>query len=261
MNFGQDVNLDALADSRGVIEKTAAARIRQIRSAEMWDRYDSIVIGPGASDKSRGWFDTWEDFANADQLEWFSGRDTAAGPAYTNQNTERTDWAQDLYQTRIEFIAPPGLGDLETDVNDGQTLPILFTQQFPNQISIKVVLADSDEIARAPASHFPAGIGGAYPSVYGAAAPGAIGAPNGDPHISNAWKWPDPIMLAAKAKLTVRGSIDAPLRGLLAAMAGPGYKDMPDGKGGIKQMPNWYTIRISHWGPRYLQIRGARSSA
>lgn len=256
--FGEQ---EVIADGRGVIDKASAASIRDLRAAEMWDRYDSIVIGPGAALRSRGWFNNWVDFAGADQLEWFSGRDTAAGPAYTNQTTERTDWAQDLYQTRIEFLTPPGIGDLETDENDAQFTPLWFSTVFPNQISIRVVLAESDEIMRGPAAHFPAGLGGAYPLVAGAGAPTTVGSSNGEPHVSNAWKWPDPIMLAAKAKLTVRGSIDAPLRALLGAMAGPGNKLVPDGQGGFIEVPNWYVIRVSNWGPRYLQIRGARSSA
>lgn len=259
MNFGQD--LEALADNRGVIPPNEAAKIRSMRSAEMWDRYDTVIIGKTSSGRSRGWFESWRDFAAADQLEWFSGRDTAAGPEWTNQNTERTDWAQDLYQTRIEFVCPPGLADLETDVNDAQTMPLLFSQMFPNQISIKVILADSDEIMRAPAVHYPAGLGATNQIVSGAASPSTIGGTNGDAHVSNSFKWPDPIMLAAKAKLTVRGSIGAPLRQLLQNLDGPGFKNVPDGKGGFVQVPNWYGIRISHWGPRYLQIRGARSSS
>lgn len=257
--YGQDP--EALADSRGVIPPGAAQNIRKMRSAEMWTRYDTIVIGDGAANRSRGWFNNWTDFANADQLEWFSGRDTAAGPAYTNQNTERTDWAQDLYQTRIEFITPPGLSDLETEANDALVTPALFTQMFPNLINIKVVLADSDEIMRAPAAFYPAGLGPAYGSVSAAGSPTTFGATNGEPHVSNNFPWPDPIMLAAKAKLTVRGSIDAPLRGLLAQMPGPGNKQVSIGGGAFATMPNWYGIRISFWGPRYLQIRGARSSA
>lgn len=259
MSFGQD--MEVLEDNRGVIQKDSAAQIRQMRAAEMWDRYDSVVCGENSALRSRGWFNSWQDFANADQLEWFSGRDTAAGSAYVNQNTERTDWAQDLYFTRIEFVTPPGLGDLETDPNDAVTTPTLFTQQFPNQIAIRVILAESDEIMRAPAAHYPAGLGAAYPLIAGAASPTALGAPNGEPNINNSFKWPDPIMLAAKAKLTVRGQIDAPLRALLQGIGGPGSKQIPDGAGGFVETPNWYTIRISHWGPRYLQIRGARSSA
>jgi hypothetical protein len=258
--YGQ-AEIDAMADERGVVPPDFAEQVRKTRVAGMWSRYDSIVVGPGAENKSRGWFNSWANMASADVLELFSGRSSNAGKAYTNQNTERTDWAQDLYHTRIEFVAPPGLSELETDVNDGQTMPILFSQQFPDQMSTTILLADSDEIAKAPARHFPAGLGGAYPTVFGAASPGAIGASNGDPHVSNAWVWPDPIMLAAKAKLTVRLALDAPLRAMLLGIGGPGYKEIPDGSGGVKKMPNWYIIRVSHWGPRFLQLRGGRSSS
>ena len=103
-------------------------------------------------------------------------------------------------------MTPPGLSDLETDANDALVTPALFTQMFPNLINIKVVLADSDEIMRAPAAFYPAGLGPAYGSVSGTASPTTFGSTNGEPHISNSFPWPDPIMLAAKAKLTVRGS-------------------------------------------------------
>lgn len=259
MNFGQQIDDDT--DHRGVIGGQAAQSIRSMRASEMWTRFDTVVIGKGASNKSRGWFENWQDFASADTLEWFSGRDTAAGPAWTNQNTERTDWAQDLFQTRIEFIVPPGLGDLETDANDALVTPALFSQMFPNLISFRVVLADSDEIMRAPGSFFPAGLGPAYGAVAGVSSPTTFGSTNGEPHISNSFVWPQPIMLAAKAKLTVRGSIDAPLRGLLNGMPGPGVKKVHVGNGVFRDLENWYGIRVSFWGPRYLQIRGARSSA
>ena len=125
MSFGQ-ADSEALADSRGIVPPEKANSIRDLRVANMWERYDSVVIGPTAASKSKGWFDTWKDFAAADQIQWFSGRDTNAGPAFVNQLTERTDWAQDLYYTKIEYIAPPGMADLETDNNDAQIVPTLF---------------------------------------------------------------------------------------------------------------------------------------
>lgn len=260
MNFGQ-ADSEALADNRGIVPDEQAKNIRRLRVAEMWERYDSVVIGPGASDKSKGWFNTWADFAGADVLQWFSGRDTNAGPAFVNQTTERTDWAQDFYYTRIEFISPPGMADIETEPNDAQITPTLFAQQFPTQMSIKIVMSDADEIAKAPANHFPAGHGVTNPIISAAAAPSVIAGGQGDPHISNGWRWPDPVMLAAKAKVTVIGGIDAPLRAMLSNLPGPGYKNIPIGDGEVHAMPNWYVIKVTHGGPRYLQLRGARSSA
>ncbi len=257
--YGQDPESEQ--DSRGVLPPTAAAKLRELRAREAWTRYDSIVIGQGAAGRSRGWFDTWQQFADADTLEWFGGRDTAAGQSYTNQNSERSDWAQDLYFTKIEFLTPPGIADLDTDTNDSLNIPLLFSQQLPNQLTIRTILADSDEISRAPASHYPAGYGNAYSAVAGVASPVTIGGTNGEPNIGNSWKWPEPITLASKSKLTVKGQVDAPLRQLFASLPGPGTKNVPDGNGGTISYPNWYAIRIAFVGPRYLQLRGARSSA
>lgn len=248
-------------DDRGVMGKNAVANMRRTRSREQWSRFDSVIIGPGAGDLTRGWFNSWAAFAAADQLAWFSGRDTGAGTAYTNQTTERTDWAQDLYQTRIEMIAPPGMSDLETESNDGDFTPIMFAQELPNALAMTVTLAESDNIAKAPASHFPAGFGTAYPVISGAASPTVLGGSNGEPVVSNSWKWPEPITLAAKAKLTVSATIDQPFRALLANLPGPGFRNVPIAGGLFQALPNWYIIRISFDGPRYLQLRGARSSA
>jgi hypothetical protein len=248
-------------DDRGILGKNAVANLRKTRSREQWSRFDSIIIGPGAANLSRGFFNNWVDFANADGLQWFSGRDTGAGPTATNQYTERADWAQDLYQTRIEFITPTGMADLETEANDGDITPLLFAHELPNSLAMSIILAESDNIAKAPASHFPAGLGPAYPVVSGAAAPTVIGGTNGEPSIGNSWKWPEPITLAAQSKLTVQGSIDQPLRQLFANLPGPGFRRVPTAGGSFYDLPNWYQIRVSFDGPRYLQLRGARSSA
>lgn len=257
--YGQDIQPEA--DDRGVVSRMGVAELRKTRSREQWSRFDSVIIGPGAARLSRGFFDNWDDFAAAESIQWFSGRDTGAGPAYTNQLTERTDWAQDLYQTRFEFITPPGMSDLETESVDGDITPILFAQELPNAMAIAVTLAESDNIAKAPASHFPAGFGTAYPVISGAAAPTVLGGSNGEPVVGNSWKWPEPITLAAKAKLTVTGTIDQPFRSLFANLPGPGFRNVPKRGGGFHQLPNWYIIRVSFDGPRYLQLRGARSSA
>lgn len=262
-NYGQipDEQLDTVADSRGVMPKAVVTRMRDKRSREQWTRYDSIVIGVGSSRLSRGFYESWADFANADRLLWFSGRDGGAGSAFTNQTTERTDWAQDLYQTRVEFVTPPGMGQLETEPTDAEIAPILFAQALPSSLALSVTLAESDEIARAPAVHFPSGLGNAFPVVSAAAAPTVIPGTNGEPHISNSWKWPEPITLAAKSKLTVSGLIDQPIRAALQNLPGPGFKRIPIGGGLFYDLPNWYVLRISFVGPRYLQLRGARSSS
>lgn len=258
--FGQE-EINSASDHRGVVQASFAEQVRAARSAEWWERYDSIVIGPGARELSRGWFNDWQQLAAADRLTFFSGRDSSVGSAYTNQSTERTDWAQDLYHTHVELLAPVGASEIQTQSLDAQTTPLMFAHDLANQLVLTTKLAESDEIAMAPASHYPAGYGAAYGQNSGAASPITIAGTNGEPFIGNGWKWPEPIMLAAKAKLTVVGAIDDPLKSALRTLPGPGFRRVPNGDGTFTEIPNYYVIRMTFAGPRYLQLRGGRSSS
>lgn len=250
-----------MPDKRGLLTDTEFDELLKTRAAEQWERTDSIVIGPGARDVDDGWFNTWTEFAEADELVWFNGRSTNAGKSLVNQLSERTDWAQTIHQSLVEFIAPVGMSDIETDPNDGFRTPQLFVQLLPQYMPMQVKLSDTDGIALSPASHFPSGFGTSYPVQDGAAAPSAFGGNQGDPVVTQGWKWPDPVRLAAKSLIQNIAKIDQPMRRFLAALPGPGFKQFPDGQGGTVLLPNWYIIRCTHRGPRFLQLRGARSSA
>ena len=250
-----------MPDKRGLLSPEEMAKIRKMRVGEQWERIDSIVIGPGARDVDDGWFNTWEEFSEADELVLFQGRSSNVGKSLSNQQTERTDWAQTIHQTLCEYVSPTGFTDLETDVNDGFFSPQMFVQMLPNFMNWKVTLAESDDMTLAPGSHYPSGFGAAYGLTDGAAAPSAYGGSQGEPVISQGWKWPEPLQLAAKSSIAVRGKIDQPFRRFLGNLPGPGMKQVPDGEGGVVELENWYVIRWTHRGPRWLQIRGARSSA
>lgn len=257
MAFGQ-----AEADSRGVVPPGLAEQLRGIRAQEAWNRFDSVCIDETVGNVP-GWFTSWALFAAADEYQWFSGRAGAVGKSYSNQLTERADWAQDIYGVSIQFIAPPGIADLETDPNDALNLPILFTQYMPRMMSFRMVLAESDEISHAPGEQYPAGYGVTYPLISNAAAPVVSAGNNGEAVVTNMYRFPEPIMLAAQAKLTVVGRLDQPMRGLLQNIVGPGAKLVPTGIPAtpFHRMPNRYIIRVTAVGPRYMQLRGARSAA
>lgn len=250
-------------DGRNVIDKGDAKLVRHFRAQEQWERYDSVVVGQGASVQARGWFENWNTFAQAQNLQWFSGRDAGVGPSYTNQEGERTDWAQDIYQVTVQFIAPLGIADLETDPNDALNTQALFMMLASN-LHLRVILSESDEIASAPADHFPASFGQANVLANQQASPVFSVGTNGEAVVTNSWKFPEPIMLAAKSKITVRGTIDRPLANTFLNILGPGQKNIPTGRPAPNDFvlqPNWYVIRVTMRGPRYLQLRGARSSA
>lgn len=273
--YGQEI--EAITDSKGRVLPEIAEEIRKTRVAEQWERYDSIVIGPGAKALDDGWFDTWADFANADSLVWFTKRSSNVGRSYTNQGTERTDWAQDFYQTGIEFIAPPGLGERESEVLDQVIMPIFFTRELPNRMVFRITIADADTIAEFPGIHGPSGYGTTGVEASQAPAPLMVPGQTGEPHVSNTWKWPEPVMLPAQGRIAVQARIDQPIRALMQQLGDvegencPGFKMLPPcgaaaaGTGGAPlpfiSYPNWYTIRVFHRGPRYLQLRGGRSAA
>jgi len=250
-------------DGRNIVDKSDANLVRKFRAQEQWERYDSVVIGDGAALQSRGWFNNWQQFGQSQNLQWFSGRDPGVGPSYTNQEGERTDWAQDIYQVTFQLICPPGISDLETDPNDALNVPVLFMQLL-STLSLRVILSESDEIANAPADHFPASFGQTGLFLDSQAAPVSYMGTNGEAIVSNSWKFPEPIMLAAKSKITVRGTVDRPLLQTFQSISGPGFKNFPTGfpaPNDFVLQPNWFVMKVTMRGPRYLQLRGARSSA
>lgn len=255
-----NADIDDLADDRGVVPPSEAEKIRRLRSAEMWERYDSIVVGEGAAALSRGWFNNWQDLAAAAELTLFGGREGNVGSAWTNQKTERTDYAQDLYVTKCEMVCPPMMEDFEENPND-IVMAQFWQQQAPDMASVEISLSDTDSIARAPLRHFPAGTAASGVTYSSTAAPTIWAGSNGTPHVGNAWLWPDKIMLAAKSRIGVTITLDTPIRQFLSNITGPGAKILPDGAGGTRRFPNWFALRFTFSGPRYVQLRGARSSA
>lgn len=239
--------------------------VRHTRSREQWERYDTIVVAQGANARDDGWFNTWADFAQASQIEWFKGRSSSVGESYTNQSRERTDFAQDFYQLGIEFIAPVGSADLQSDQLDAQFFPLFFTQELPQAMMFEIQVAQSDTILKIPGSHAPGGVGPAGMVLDQSTGPTVIPGTNGQAFISNVWKWPEPILIPAKGSISVKATIDNPAKTFLTNYtACPGVKNVPmcppDPNGATIALPMEYKIRVTNRGPRYLQLRGARSA-
>lgn len=242
-------------------------QVRGIRSREQWIRYDSCVIGPGARDVDPSWFDTWSQFADADRLIFGNGkRNSNVGAAYTNQGSEREDYAQDIYQSGIEWIAPVGLHDFEQDDSDALLMPLIFSRELPNRTSIKAVIADTDTNVIAPAIHWPASVGNTGQATDDSASNVTLPGQTGNADLRSAWSWPEPVKIPAKGLFMVEMRLDQPWkRALLEFENSPKSKAVvvPAALGGVSTtalVPNWYVIRVWHRGPRYVQLRGARSS-
>ena len=274
MAYGQEVDEATIAEAmsaegtatkgpRGFVPSDLAAAIRRTRAAEQWQRYDTIVVGPGAQSITRGWYDNLAQFAQADRLTWFAGREPNVGNAYTNQRTERYDFAQDLYQFGAEFYAPTGFAEYERST-EAQFLVDLWTKELPQRLAFEVKLADVDNVLVIPGAHAPAGVGRTGAFGNDAPAPMFDGGTQGVPHTSNSWKWPEPLMIPAKGLVSVTARIDDPLRSFLRELGTfPGSKAVPaplvatPTNGGVSRVvtyPNWFMIRLFLRGPRYVQL-------
>lgn len=252
-----------MADPVGAEEQQ---KIEDIRNEEQWTRYDTIMVGRDAPKVTQnGWKGTFSDFANEDLLTWNDGsRTKQIGKSYCNQSGNTEDFAQLIYQTGVEFLAPVGLGrDVEFSA-DALVMVNYWTQTLPRSMSFSVKLQDTDEWLLVPGSHLPGGTGttGAYATDSGL--PLIYPGQNGEPNLGAVWQWPKPLRVAAKKKLVVEATLDKPVKEFLQQLnANPGlaFVTVPDGAnpGQFKQatMKLWFGIRVWHRGPRRVQLRGA----
>ena len=250
---------DPKADTRGRV--TNAEYVRRLRNREQWERYDSIIVGNGAASQSKGWFNDFIALSRVSQISWFQSRDSNVDLCWTNQKSERYDYAQDLYQFMLEFLCPAFMAEFAEDAGAYKYAQLLWTQELPKALGTEVLLADSDIIAQAPATAFMAGRGNFGTFATDTAASMVVGGNNGVPAKENCWLFPDPVMIAAVAKLTVRAQIGQPVNDILREMPGPGVSLVPKGDGTYIEVDNWFAIRATFRGPRYMQLRGARSAA
>lgn len=260
-----DQALKAAAEGTGPVPGDLADIVRAVRNKEQWIRYDTVIIGEGAAGYDDGWFNTWADFSNAASIDFFSGRSGKVGKAWTNQTTERYDYAQDIYQMGFELLAPAGMGDFDEDPLDTLFFPQLWTREAAQQMSASVALADADTIFEGPLTHAPGSVGNTGAAYTDSAGPVVNPGTNGIAYMKNSWVWPDPIMIPAKGRLSASISLANPLKTFLGRYtACPSAKLVPmcppDPNGATNRFPNWFGIRITFRGPRYLQLRGARSA-
>lgn len=240
---------------------------RKVRSREQWLRYDSIVIGPGARQVNGTWFDNFQQFADADRLTWFTGaRNREVGLSYSNIAGDTEDFAQMIYQSGIEFIAPIGATGTDTvGIENVGVLQNLFVNELPKRMAFTVRMMDTDDVLIAPGIHMPGAVGTSGQTGLVSSAISFQAGQTGDPNIRNSWSWPEPLEVPARSKIQLTARIDKPVKNLLLALdQAPGFKNYPiplaNNEVGFEAVPNWYVIRIWHRGPRFVQLRGARTA-
>lgn len=222
-------------------------------------KYDSVLIGPQAKDLDTGYYNDWTSLARSGTLRWFTDRTGGVPNWASSQQTDRSDWAFEVYQAGIEFYAPSVNALFNSNVTD-LYMPEIFTTQLAQQMDFEWKIADVDYVLKVPGVHAPAGVG---PSgiVYDSSPAGVVmGANNGEPIVSNSWKFPDPLRISTRTTISVESRIEQPLNQLFSGISGPGFKSYPNGDpaGTSIRMPNYYWIRVWLRGARYIENIGAR---
>lgn len=254
------------------IDQDLESTLRNLRDRGSWVRYDSIVVGPGAGSSNTtganvpGWFNTFSAMAQAEDLTFLAGARTQAnaGNTYCNLSGDTEDWAMDVYATKVEFIVPFGWEEMELNAWDAGAGPFFWLHELPRRSHITLKLGDTDEVLRVPPIMLPSTLGVEGSSTVGAASQFALPGHTGHANLAAGWVWPSPLQVPAKGKLTAHLSIGAPLRAFFQQLDTlPGQKNITIPVAGgfrVVAYPNWYTIRVSMWGARAVQLRGARSS-
>lgn len=238
--------------------------VQALRAVEYYPWYDSVVVGPGANDLSTSWFNTFQDFANADKILFFRGNGRTVGESYSDNANERLDFALTIYGAQIDFFAPLAQARFVEDPIDLEIMPFKWLHDLPQRMAMKVKIAGTDELFTIPACKIPSGSGAFNPGAAGLQLATNFGGLNGLPLIQNMWVAPEPFELPANQTLVVEAKIDVPLKGTLQSFSqNPGFNSYPTGVAGAPDYrePIWYAIRFTWHGAAHRQLRAARSAA
>ena len=246
---------------------------RRLRAKEFFPWYDSVAVFAGARALSPNWYNTFAEFATADQCTWFSGNGRNIGRSYSNQATERLDFALDIFGCQVDFEAPLGTAKYDTTVVDTDVMSQKWTRDLPRMLSLTMRIAGTDDLFTLPACKIPSGEGPLGDGLNGLGSTVSNPGVNGLAMWQNMITFPDPIELPANQTFQVIGRVDDPLKSYMAQLqACPEFEVLPtcpaDGvlpPGSIAtpiyRMPKRYNIRITLWGAAHRQLRGARSAA
>lgn len=218
-----------------------------------------MFVGEGAGTADPGWYNTFQDLALQDRLLFFNGRKSNA-LAWTNQPGDRRDWQFNAQFISLEMFATlPALGEYLTNPLDSTVYPQIWGQ-LAQAMSIQIAMGDAADIvwqsnlAFIPTSSAPTG-----GAIVGPAAPSSIMGTIGTPIKKNN-TLPLQLNIPAKSKLDVSLQIAPQLKQLFnnVLLPAPGRLTLPVGPGGAPvSSPIWYGIRLSLYGIRRVQLRGA----
>jgi len=238
---------------------------QQLRARESFPYYDTIGIGLNKGD-TQGWFNSFAELANADEIYLFNQRSRASvGLAYSNLDSPSLFDVGYLCQSiGVQFEVPP----TQMYNEQGALLPYsnnLF-QELLEDCSLQFFLNQDEKLA-ANCSHAPAGYGafGQINSIQnGDEQPSAdiTGGQytNGAPERKNTWDFKPVIEIPRNHTVYAVLKFSDFARDTLSKLGGPGY--VLNNSGGLSGPGAWsaqVNLRVTINGTRLVQLRNAQT--
>lgn len=239
-------------------------QMRQARDANAFTLFDTMFIGQGAGAADPGWYNNFQDFAIQDSIQFFQGR-RSNSLAWTNQPGERRDWQFKAQFISLEFFALyPSLGAYLSQPLDADFYPALWAQ-LCQSMSMQIAMGDAADIVwQSPLSFVPTSSAPTGTRLEGVTAPSTTIGTNGVAiKKNNSLPFPGGALdIPAKSKINMTLQIGAQMKQFLSEtlLPPPGSVQIPTAAGPVTR-PQWYGCRIIMHGIRFVQIRGAMSSA
>lgn len=247
-----------------MVDQAVKNEVEDLRSEEQWLRYDTEMVGHNAKRVTASWSENLAEFANKDLLTFNDGtRTKTIGKSWCNQSGNTEDFAQEIYQSGVEFFCYVGNGRATQSAFDAVDLPTIWLSELPYCMNFSFKLQDTDEHLLVPGIHLPGLTGTNGTVVSDPGLPLVKAGHTGIASFRDGWNWPKPLQIPAKKKLVVEVLLDKPLKQFLQALDGnPSTATyiVNDGAnpGQTKEVTRdlWCGIRVWHRGPRRVQLRG-----
>lgn len=240
---------------------------QDVRAEERHPYHDCISIGQNQGD-TVGWFNTFAQLGQADELYLFNQRSRASvGLAYCNLDSPSLfDVGYKMSSIGVQFEVPP-IQNTQEAANLLEFYPNNVFQELLEDCSLQFFLNQDEKIA-GNCSHFPAGFGafgggnpiqGGYASLTPLFGTGGQYT-NGAPEFGNQWKFESPIEIPRNHTVYAILKFSDFARDTLQKMSGPGWSVIQSGGiSGPGAIPVKVQLRVTINGTRLVQLRNAQT--
>jgi hypothetical protein len=239
-----------------------SADVPFLNAEEDWAIYDTIQIGKDVVKEKLG-FGSYPALGAVASWPFFDQRKSDIGIAYTNRDSnEGLEFAFKCYSIGVRFVAPEGyaLDEVVATGLHNAAIGSIFTNMLLEHVGFRLKISQDDKLIHtcylAPEGAGPNGVNLVQQPAAATSTIGSYNNANGQPHLSDRWKWPNSIEMPRGVTFSLRMEPSEYARTLLTAMPGP-VSYLFNSSGVETECPAHALIRVSMIGVRGVQQRNA----